>query len=74
MLDKDDKLDVEFDLFSKSLLQQNQIKSMVIVKAKCKGKSLPLLDERAAFIYMVVYLLYLSIWGPIRDPPIHMCY
>ena len=71
MLDIDDKLNVVFDLFSKSSLQQNQIKSMVIVKAKCKGKSLPLLDERAAFIYMV---LYLSTWGPVGDPPIHMCY
>ena len=74
MLDKDNKLDVEFDLFPKSLLQQNQIKLMVIAKAKCKGKSLPLLDERAAFIYMMVYLLYLSTWEPIGDPPIHMCY
>jgi len=38
MLDIIDKLDVDFDLFPKSLLQQNQIKSMVIAKAKCKGK------------------------------------
>ena len=60
VLDIDDKLNVVFDLFPKSSLQQNQIKLMVIAKAKCKGKSLPLLDKRAAFIYMVVYLLYLS--------------
>jgi len=38
MLDIIDKLDEDFDLFPKSLLQQNQIKSMVIVKAKHKGK------------------------------------
>ena len=74
MLDKDDKLDMKFDLFPTSSLHQNQIKLMVIAKAKHKGKSLPLLDERAAFIYMIVYLLYLSTWGPIWDPPIHMCY
>ena len=48
VLDIDDKLDRSFDLFPKSLSQQNQRKSMVIVKAKCKGKSLPLLDKRAA--------------------------
>ena len=73
-MDKYDKLDVEFDLFPKSSPQQNQIKLIVIAKAKHKGKSLPLLDERAAFIYMMVYLLYLSIQGPVGDPPIHMCY
>jgi len=38
VLDIFDKLDEDFDLFPKSLLQQNQIKSMVIAKAKCKGK------------------------------------
>jgi len=48
MLDIDDKLDGSFDLFSKSLSQQKQSKSIVIAKAKCKGKSLPLLDKRAA--------------------------
>jgi len=38
MLDIVDKLDEDFDLFPKSLPQQNQIKSMVIAKAKRKGK------------------------------------
>jgi len=38
VLDIFDKLDEDFDLFPKSLLQQNQIKSMVIAKAKRKGK------------------------------------
>jgi len=38
MLDIVDKLDEDFDLFPKSLPQQNQIKLMVIGKAKCKGK------------------------------------
>jgi len=38
MLDIIDKLDEDFDLFPKSLLQQNQIKSMVIAKAKRKGR------------------------------------
>ena len=38
MLDIIDKLDEDFDLFPKSLPQQNQIKSMVIAKAKRKGR------------------------------------
>jgi len=38
MLDIDDKLDGSFDLFPKSSPQQNQSKSMVIAKAKHKGK------------------------------------
>ena len=38
VLDIFDKLDEDFDLFPKSLPQQNQIKSMVIAKAKRKGK------------------------------------
>ena len=38
MLDIFDKLDEDFDLFPKSLPQQNQIKLMVIAKAKRKGK------------------------------------
>ena len=38
MLDIVDKLDEDFDLFPKSSLQQNQIKLMVIAKAKRKGK------------------------------------
>jgi len=38
VLDIFDKLDEDFDLFPKSLPQQNQIKSMVIAKAERKGK------------------------------------
>ena len=38
VLDIVDKLDEDFDLFPKSSPQQNQIKSMVIAKAKRKGK------------------------------------
>ena len=38
VLDIVDKLDEDFDLFPKSLPQQNQSKSMVIAKAKHKGR------------------------------------
>jgi len=38
VLDIVDKLDEDFDLFPKSSLQQNQIKLMVIAKAKRKGR------------------------------------
>jgi len=38
VLDIIDKLDEDFDLFPKSSPQQNQIKSMVIAKAKRKGR------------------------------------
>jgi len=38
VLDIVDKLDEDFDLFPKSSPQQNQSKSMVIAKAKYKGK------------------------------------
>ena len=52
MLDTDDKLNVVFDLFPKSLPQQNQIKSMVIVKAKHKGKkSAPPRREGSLYIH-----------------------
>ena len=74
VLDIDDKLNVVFDLFPKSSPQQNQIKSMVIVKAKCKSKkSAPPRREGSLYIHGSVPTvpIYMgTCWGP----SIHMCY
>ena len=65
MLDIDNKLNVVFDLFPKSSPQQNQIKSMVIAKAKCKGKkSAPPRREGSLYIHGTVPIYMGTHRGP----------